>query len=267
MRIGALKIRKGVFDMNTNRDLNYRLYIHKTYGFTRSPFYEEFRRYDAVRQGDIGQIEKGFAGNLEDFLSGTGRLSEDPVKNLRYHFIVAVALISRACVRGGMEHDTAYTLSDIYIQRADKLETCEKLFELLNEMSLDFAERMKELKKTDVISLHIRKCIDYIYDHLHEKLTVALLSNEIGLNPSYLSKLFAKETGVSIKSFITNAKLSTAENLLKFSDFSYLDISLALGFSSQSAFISVFKNHKGITPKEYRQLYYTSQGSNGDLAF
>lgn len=253
--------------MNTNRDLNYRLYIQKTYGFARLSFHEEFRRYEAVRQGDIEKIKQTFAGSEEEFLQGAGRLSEDDVKNLRYHFIVAVALTSRICVRSGMEHDTAYTLSDIYIQRADKLTTCEKLFELFNEMSLDFAKRMNELKKTDVISLHIRKCIDYIYDHLHEKLTVELLSDKIGLNPSYLSKLFAKETGVGIKSFIINAKLSTAENLLKFSDFSYSDISLALGFSSQSAFISTFKKHKTMTPKEYRQLYYTAPSDDGDFAF
>jgi AraC-like DNA-binding protein len=61
---------------------------------------------------------------------------------------------------------------------------------------------------------------------------------------------------MSIKEFITRAKISTAENLLKFSDFSYLDISLAMGFSSQSAFISVFKKLNGITPKQYREKYY-----------
>ncbi|MBQ7132760.1 MAG: helix-turn-helix transcriptional regulator [Oscillospiraceae bacterium] len=253
--------------MNTNRDLNYRLYIQKTYGFTRSSFHEEFQRYEVIRQGDTERIRQGFASAKEAFLKGAGKLSDDPVKNLRYHFIVAVALTSRICVRGGMEHDMAYTLSDIYIQRADKLTSCEKLFELFAEMELDFAARMKELKKTNVISLHIRKCIDYIYDHLHEELTVSVLSGVIGLNPSYLSKLFAKETGISIKEFITNAKISTAENLLKFSEFSYLEISLALGFSSQSAFISVFKKHKGITPKKYRELYYTEQCGDEDFAF
>ena len=36
----------------------------------------------------------------------------------------------------------------------------------------------------------------------------------------------------------------------------YLDISLALGFSSQSSFISVFKKKTGMTPKEYRLKNY-----------
>ena len=95
-----------------------------------------------------------------------------------------------------------------------------------------------------------------IYEHLHEELTLTLLADHVGLNPSYLSKLFSKEKGMSIKSFIIQAKVSTAENLLRYSDFSCLEISLALGFSSQSAFISVFKKINGITPKKFRELHY-----------
>lgn len=100
-------------------------------------------------------------------------------------------------------------------------------------MQLYFAKRMRELKKENVISIHVRKCIDYIYEHLHEDLSLNVLSDYTGLNPSYLSKLFLKEKGVSLKDFVTSAKINTAENLLKYSDFSSLDISLALGYSSQ----------------------------------
>ena len=61
---------------------------------------------------------------------------------------------------------------------------------------------------------------------------------------------------MSIKSFIIKARVTTAENLLTDSEFSCLEISLALGFSSQSAFISVFRKVNGITPKKYRELHY-----------
>ena len=69
---------------------------------------------------------------------------------------------------------------------------------------------------------------------------------------------------MSIKAFVTRAKISTAENLLRNSDFSCLDISLALGFSSQSAFISVFRKNTGMTPKKFRELHYMDviEGNN-----
>ena len=155
-----------------------------------------------------------------------------------------------------MDHDTAYTLSDIYIQKADAMRDINELIMFFREMEVDFAERMKALRKSNVVSLHVRRCIDYIYEHLHEKITVEILADYVGLNPSYLSKLFSTEKGISIHAFVTQARITTAENLLINTDFSNLEIALALGFSSQSSFISVFRKKNGITPKKYRELHY-----------
>jgi len=242
--------------MKTDRDLNYRLYIQRSDGFTRSPFQNELSYYRTIQAGDVEGVKQRFETVRKNFFAGKGTLSDDPVRNIVYHFVTAVALVCRFCVEGGLPHDTAYTLSDIYIQRADKLNDVEKIIDLFLEMQLDFAERMRVLKKENVISLHVRRCIDYIYEHLHEELTLSVLAEYVGLNQSYLSKLFSKETGMSVKSFVTKAKISTAENLLKNSDFTCLDISLALGFSSQSAFISVFRKVNGMTPKKYREMHY-----------
>ncbi|WP_157154282.1 helix-turn-helix domain-containing protein [Brachyspira murdochii] len=44
--------------------------------------------------------------------------------------------------------------------------------------------------------------------------------------------------------------------MLKYSDFSYLEISTYLNFSSQSHFIRVFKKYKNMTPKKYREMFF-----------
>lgn len=242
--------------MNTNRDLNYRLYIQRLNGFTRTSYQNELEKYMVIQSGDVETAKKNFSKIRPQFLSGKGKLSDNPVNNVRYHFIVSAAMTSRVCVDGGMNHDFAYTLSDIYIQMADKCTSCDELIDLFEEMQIDFAKRMREVKKGKAVSYHVRRCIDYIYENLHERLRVCTLAEYTGLNPAYLSKLFLKEAGVGIKDFITTAKLETAENMLKFSDFSYLDIALSLGFSSQSFFITRFKEKNGITPKQYRENYY-----------
>ena len=105
------------------------------------------------------------------------------------------------------------------------------------------------------ISIHIRRAIDYIYDNLDKKLTVNELSEFVGLNVTYFSKLFMKETGMSAKDFVHDVKINTAKNMLTLSDYDYSEIALALGFSSQSAFITLFKEKAGSTPKKYRDMY------------
>ena len=120
-------------------------------------------------------------------------------------------------------------------------------------MCLDFTERMHEIRKETVISLHIRKCIDYIYENLGADLSVKALAKVTELNAAYLSRLFLQEVGVSLKQFVKEARVDTAQNLLRYSDLKYLEIATSLGFSTQSVFIAVFKEIVGVTPKEYKE--------------
>ncbi len=236
--------------MSTERDLNYRLFLHKNNGFERTSINLEYERYADIREGRVEQVRKNLELIKMNYLAGKGDLSDDPVRNIRYHVIIAAALIARTCINGGMSHDEAYTLSDIYIQRADVCNEIETLIDLLEEMNIYFAERMKNIKKVHAVSIHVRKCINYIYDNLNEKLTSNELAKVIGLNETYFSRLFHNETGQTINEFVHAAKIGVAEDLLKYSDFSYAEIALSLGFSSQSAFITLFKKIKGITPKK-----------------
>lgn len=247
--------------MSTNRDLNYRLYAQKESGFIRTAFRSEFERYAVISSGDVVSVKKNFSNIRKNFFEGKGELSDNPVRNVIYHFVVSVAMVSRVCVESGMNHDVAYTLSDIYIKKGDKCTSVDAVINLMEEMQLDFAKRMRELKKKEVQSIHIRKSVDYIQEHLQEKLSVKDIASQVGLSADYYAKLFYKEMGVSVKDYVAETKISTATNMLIYSDHSYLDIALTLGYSSQSAFISVFKKHKGITPKEYRAQYYNKNMS------
>lgn len=241
--------------LETNRDLNYRLFLQKENGFERTSFNMEKERYADIRNGNVEQVKKNLEIIKKDYLLGKGVLSKDRVRNTRYHVVISAAMISRSCVEGGMPHDVAYTLSDIFIQRADECSTYEELLDLLDEIHTDFAERMKILRKESAVSIHVRKSIDYVYDHLNERLTLGQLAEYSGLNETYFSRLFKKETGISVNEFVHSAKIKTAENMLRFSDFSYSEIALSLGFSSQSAFITLFRNQTGMTPKKYRDCF------------
>ena len=98
--------------MNTGKELNYRLYVQKMSGFTRTPFSNEMARYIDIQQGNVEEVRARFENARINFSDGKGQLSDDPVRNIRYHFIVSVAVIARVCVAAGMGHDEAYTLGD-----------------------------------------------------------------------------------------------------------------------------------------------------------
>ena len=131
-------------------------------------------------------------------------------------------------------------------------------------MQLDYTNRMAKIHRTKKGSLYVTRAIDYIYDHLDEPLTMEQLAGEVGLNPSYFSKLFAAEIGVTVKKYINQVKVETAKQMLANSDHSAADISLSLGYSSPAAFSSVFKTYAGATPGEYRKQPRTGLSLSGE---
>ena len=242
--------------MNTNDSLNYRLFIQRQEEFIRHDYHTEFRQYNRIKSGDVEGVRERFKVARKNLQEGRGVLSDNPLRNMIYHLVVSAAVISRMCIDGGMDVDTAYTLSDIYIKAADEATEIEEILDLIADMQIDYATRMRELNKKNAISIHVRRSIDFIYDNLHRQVTVNELAEHENLSAGYFSRLFMKEMGMSVNQFINETKIKTAQNMLRYSDFSLLDVALSLGYSSQSAFSASFKKITGMSPKVYRDTNY-----------
>ena len=113
--------------------------------------------------------------------------------------------------------------------------------------------------KHHLYSRPVTICIDYIYNHLHSKMSLSDLAKTADLSSSYLSKLFKKETGVTLSQYIAQKKVEAAENMLKYSEYTCTEISNYLCFNSESYFIQVFKSFTKMTPKEYRNKFFRTR--------
>lgn len=216
----------------------------------------EFTFYDAIATGNIEMVKENCRSNAFTDPDGMGKLSEDKLQNIRYHFVVTTAMITRYCVQNGMEQGKAYSMSDFYILKMDKCRTILEISKLHDKMCIDFCTQMQAVMKKQIISKPIVLCLDYIYSHLHYRITLKELAAYLHLSESYLSKLFQKEVGVSISTYIVNLKIDKAKNLLQYSEYSISEISNYLSFSSQSHFIQVFQKKTGLTPHKYRMQHF-----------
>jgi len=121
----------------------------------------------------------------------------------------------------------------------------------VNEYLFQLIDRINANKLSNQ-SKHVSVCKNYIFNHIFEKITIDELAELVHLNPTYLSQVFKKETGVSLGKYILNEKLNEAKRMLIQSDASIADISMLLQFSDQSYFTSAFKKYTGLTPRQYR---------------
>ena len=239
----------------SQRELTHKAFLNREYAFKHSPFEKEFAFYNCVKKGNIEDVKKLMTPLGGD---GTGTLSENPLQNLKYHFTVTIALITRFCVEGGLGMETAYTLSDLYILKADKCTNETALHKLHHAAIINYTTQMAKLAKGAIYSKPVIMTMDYIYDNLHSKISVDAIAEYTSLSTSYLSRLFHKEVGVTITSYIATKRIEAAENMLKYSDYSPLDIGNYLAFTTHSHFISTFKKYIGMTPGEYRKQYFRS---------
>lgn len=220
------------------------------------PIETEYSFYTAVAEGDMEYVRKNIESGDFSTPAGMGILSHHSLTNLKYHFVITAAMITRHCVEAGMELEQAYRLSDFYILKMDSLQNQKSISELHGIMALDFTGKMLLLKRSSAVSKATTLCIEYIYTHIYDRITVEDLAEYTKLSASYLSRLFKKELGISISDYIREKKIAKAQNLLKYSDFSMTEIANYLSFSSQSHFIQTFEKLVGITPKKYRDRYY-----------
>ncbi|MCB7317204.1 AraC family transcriptional regulator [Lacrimispora sp. 210928-DFI.3.58] len=235
------------------RDLTYLAYIQRESQFVHHTYDDEYHLYHLVSQGDSSAISLGY----EKFTGcHNGTLSLHPLRNIKYHFVVETAQTARACIHGGMDYQTAYSLSDLYIQKADVCPSIPELNELYMEMITDYIHRMRAVRRERIDSKPVQQCADYIYYHLHEKITVPILAEHTGLHPNYLSTLFKKTMGCSITQYIRSQKLTAAKNMLKYSSFPISEICSLLSLGTQSHFTELMKADCGYTPKQYRDRYY-----------
>ena len=126
------------------------------------------------------------------------------------------------------------------------------------EFTYCFTGKMILQKKSSILSKPVMQCVDYIYTHIKERITITTLAEYTGLSESYLSRVFKQNLGISISDYIREKKIEKATHLLRYSDKPIVDIANYLSFSSQSHFIQIFENYTGLTPKKYRDKYYKS---------
>ena len=218
---------------------------------------EDYHDTYYFEQEYYGYVEKGDVEGLSQFMKVIPPLTEgsvgpDNIRQSKNIFITTITLATRHAISGGLDIETAYQLSDTYIQEMEKMSDPSAIMLLANTAVFDFTKRVLEAKIPTDMSPEIFRCIQYISNHVNQPLSVEALANELHMDRSTLSKKFKRELGFNISSFIMRRKLEEAKSLLIYSDKTVSEISEYLCFSSQAYFQNVFKKKYGITPREYR---------------
>ncbi|GBF74739.1 DNA-binding response regulator [Paenibacillus sp. 598K] len=133
-------------------------------------------------------------------------------------------------------------------------ESYPKQLSALDSWTLHCLEAAGELLRAsnNVSSTAVSKIRAYIRAHLDEEITREELAAHVYLNPAYLSRMFKKETGLSLWDAIIQERLQEAKRLLEETEYKITEIAERVGYTSLGSFSNLFKRVVGVTPQQYR---------------
>ncbi|MBP3887187.1 MAG: AraC family transcriptional regulator [Cellulosilyticum sp.] len=222
-----------------------------------------------VQPGDIVLIHK-------DFYHRSKYISEQDICSQRVQFSETAANRIISCI--GIEHfNELFDHIVLHLTPTYQDKVSQILSELINEYAIHdrYSNHILEnllchlfvtllrgidegiapntLENFNGIHTIVLSALRYIENHASKDPSLEEVAHAIAISPSYLSRLFTKELGISYSEFLVRHKISNAQRLLVKTDLSITEIALSSGFGSSNYFCYVFKKYMNTTPYQYRK--------------
>lgn len=111
---------------------------------------------------------------------------------------------------------------------------------------------------------YVELCREFIYTNYYKNINIKDICAAVGLEYSYLFRLFKSMTGTSPGKYLTSYRLSKAAFLLKSTTMNIDEISAAVGYNDRTAFSKAFTKQCGMSPKQYRESQKSLNINNKD---
>lgn len=236
---------------------------HKIHNHLTTPYsYEEFQRsevqFDYNKQQLLSRyIRLGKSQEAEDFLkSYFSVIHANPNTS-----VASVKATANQIINVIIE-----TTKDIPVIHADCSGLYEQASQDLREMTKvhDFGQLLLPLVQNvcglvltasaNKGKLKIDHLTKWMNENYNSDLSLETMAACIGCSPAYTSKLFKKETGCDIITYLSGLRIEHAKELLCTTQMTVAEIAAFVGFNNQQTFIRNFKKLAGLTPTEYRNL-------------
>lgn len=210
--------------------------------------WEELRSIrEAIRRGEPEQAAKVIHA-LTERAQRCLDLDIIRVKDVYFQFIL---ILLEAALQQGLtdkddEGENRYIWKEI-----DRIPDLERLHRYVLSFLVLFG---KEENGAGAGTLKMREIIRFIHSHFHEKgFGIQTIAEHVSLSETYLCSFFKKQSGQTIKEYITGVRVEKAKDLLMNGELKLYAIAQEVGIADSNYFTTFFKKYVGCTPTEYRE--------------
>lgn len=99
----------------------------------------------------------------------------------------------------------------------------------------------------------VTEALAYVEKNYSRDLSLADIGGHMSMNPSYLSTLFKKETGMGLNQYIARVRVYAAGKRMLMENIPPSQVYEQTGFNNYNNFFKLFKEITGYTPKHFRE--------------
>lgn len=209
--------------------------------------YQEPALLGAIRLGDRREARR-IINHVLVHIYSAGQERSELLKGLLLELVV---MISRAAVEAGASQSEVLGMRFSHITELAEIEDDETLAAWLRGTLERIITAIERQQKFDVPML-VARTLEYIRDHMDRELGREEVARHVGASPGHLSELLKERTGRSFVELLRETRIQRACEMLVQTGKPLAEIAAACGFCDQSYFTHVFKDMRGMTPKQYR---------------
>ncbi len=209
--------------------------------------YQEPWLLAAIRLGDRREAVR-IINHLLVHIYSVGEERNELLKGLLLELVV---MISRAAVEAGASQTELLGLRFAHLVELAEIDDDEALAAWLRgalERIFTAMERQQRL----VVPALVTAVLGYLRQHLEHEITREELARHVGVSAGHLSQLLKERTGRSFVELLREVRVQAASELLATTERPLAEVAVACGFCDQSYLTHVFRDLRGITPKQYR---------------
>ncbi len=211
------------------------------------PIELEKELYTTISQGKKQQAQR----ILNEILGNVFFASGNKMELISFRVTELIVLLSRAAIEGGADTEETLSMNFTYLRQVGQFHSLESLSFWLSKVLNEYSSLVFDIQDTKHID-RLERTLHFIHTHYTNKISLEEASEQAALSPTYFSKVFKDEIGLSFTRYINQIRVNHAKTLLKTTPCTLIEISGLVGFEDQSYFSRVFKQEIGISPGKYR---------------
>jgi len=175
--------------------------------------------------------------------------------NIRERSNLPIIMLSSLCTKKHILRAWKRGANFLLEKPFDLAELSESIEKLVNctdgEGSNNFRARFSFMVLSKKYNPEITRVIQYIEENFNKDTTLKSLSAVANVTPSYLSRIFKKQTGYSVNDFVSRYKIHVANELF-LNGLNVKEVAFCVGYDDEKYFSKVYKKISGVSPKSHK---------------